>query len=131
MARLNYVQNDQRPALRISLEAGSLPIDVSAVGVSVNAYVRLAGQSALKATLAGVKSTGRRTAVNADTGEWTVSVAAPYNVAGVGGIVLFNPTAACFDTAGQYEIEYEIDWGAGVKQTIYQKDQVNVRAQVG
>lgn len=127
MTRLRYVRNDRLPSLRISLELGSSPVDVSAVGVTVRAHVRVSGSATLKETLTGTKQIGRRTAVDADTGQWTVNTAAPYDVAGVGGIVTFQPSATTFDAAGTYEVEYEIDWGSSIKQTIYATDQVLVR----
>ena len=45
----------------------------------------------------------------------------------MGGIVTFQPSATTFDTAGAYEVEYEIDWGSSIKQTIYATDPVLVR----
>lgn len=131
MARLRYVAGDQRPPLRISLENAGSPIDVSDGGATVRAYIREAGSTTLKDTLTGVKSTGLLTAVDDDTGEWTVDTTAPYDVAGAGGIVLFYPDSGTFDTAGTYQVEYEIDWGSSVTQTIYQVDTVTVRAQIG
>lgn len=131
MSHVNYVQGDSFPVLKVSLESAGAPIDVSAGGTTVRAYVRAKGATALKDTLNCVKSTGRLTAVDDTTGAWTVDVTAPYNVAGVGGIVLFYPSATTFDAAGQYEVEYEIDYGGGVKWTVFVKDLVNVRAQVG
>jgi hypothetical protein len=128
---LRYVQGDSRPAIRVSLELAGAPIDVSAGGTTVRAYIRLVGQTTLKDTLVGTKSTGRLTAVDSDTGAWTVDTTAPYNVAGVGGIVLFNPNPTTFNQAGQYEAEYEIDLGGGIKQTVNKVDRINVRAQIG
>ncbi len=128
MARIRYVRNDQRPGLRVSLELGAAPIDVSAGGVTVRAHVRLKGESAIKASIVGVKSTGRRTACDPDTGEWTVDTSGSWAVPGAGGIVIFQPGADVFDQAAAYEVEYEIDWGGSVKQTIYEVDQVLVRA---
>jgi len=129
MARIKFVRNDQRPGLRISLEKGSSPIDVSAGGTTVRAHVRLAGQSAIKATIDGTKSSGRRTGFDTDTGDWIVSTASPWDVAGAGGIVIFFPDATVFDQAGEYQVEYEIDWGPIVgKQTVYETDTVLVRA---
>lgn len=128
MARIRFVRNDQRPALRVSLELGAAPIDVSGVGVSVRAYVRLKSESTVKATMVGIKSTGRRTAIDPDTGAWTVDTSGGWATPGAGGIVIFQPSADVFDQAGAYEVEYEIDWGGGIKQTIFEIDQVQVRA---
>lgn len=131
MAVLQYVQGDSRPAIRVSLEEAGAPIDVSSGSITVRAYIRSVGSTTLKDTLVGTKSTGLLTAVDADTGAWTVNASAPYDVAGVGGIVLFYPNPTTFDAAGQYEAEYEIDRGGGVKQTVNQVDRINVRAQIG
>lgn len=131
MAHLKYVQGDSLPQLKVSLESAGSPIDVSSGSITVRAYVRKAGETGLKATLGGVKSTGRLTSVDEETGAWTVDVTAPYNVAGVGGIVLFPPTPTTFDESGQYEVEYEIDYGSGSLWTVFVKDIVTVRPQVG
>ncbi len=131
MAVLQYVQGDSRPAIRVSLEEAGAAIDVSSGSITVRAYIRVVNSATVKDTLVGTKSTGRLTAVDDETGAWTVNVAAPFNVAGVGGIVLFNPSPSTFNLPGVYEAEYEIDYGGGVKQTVNRVDRINVRAQIG
>lgn len=131
MAVLRYVQGDSRPYIRVSLEESDTAIDVSSGSITVRAYIRAVGSTTLKDTLVGAKSTGRVTAIDCDSGAWTVNESAPFNVAGVGGIVLFSPSLTTFDTPGQYEIEYEIDRGGGIKQTVFEVQKINVRAQIG
>lgn len=129
MSTIRYVAGDRRPYLRISLESGSSPVDVSAGGVTISAYVRVSGSTTIKDTLTGAKTAGRLTSVDANTGEWTVNTAAPWTVAGSGGIVTFAPSATTFNASGTYEVEYEINWGSGILQTVYAVDKVLVRDQ--
>jgi hypothetical protein len=125
----DYVQGDTKPPLRRSIAHAGKPVDLSTA--TVRAYVRIAGQPTIKETLVGVLSTGRLISVNDETGEWTVDTAPPYNVAGVGGIVAFNPTTTTFDVADSYELEIEIDYGAGQKQTVQKVERLRVRPQIG
>jgi hypothetical protein len=131
MSTINYVQNDSRPALRVRLHAGKVidgaqPIDLT-TALSVVAYVTLKGQ--LKDTLVGELTPGNLVSVDKKTGLWEVDEAAPYNVNGKGGIVVFPPNKTTFDKVGLYSIEYEIRWPGDATQTIFDTDQVNVRAQ--
>lgn len=126
MALLHYVQGDTDPPIRTSLELSGSPIDVSAGGVTVRAHIRVLGQTTLKATLIGTKSTGLLTTVDEDNGAWTVDTNPPYNVAGFGGIVLFSPLPTTFDLVGMHEAQYEIDYGGGRKLTILKTDRIKV-----
>lgn len=132
MSTINYVQNDQRPPLRVRLHNGKIadgatPIDVSYSGVTVRAHVKFNG--VLKESLVGQKMSGHLLSVDRRTGIWEIDTNAPYNVPGIGGIVVFPPSATTFDTPGTYEVEYEIDYGSGVTQTVFKTDIVNVREQ--
>lgn len=128
MSTIRYVQGDQRPALRLRLQsADGSPIDISAFGIVVRAHVRFDGQ--FKETILGSRVSGTVVSVDRRTGAWEVDTTPPYDLPGKGGIVVFMPTPTTFNQPGDYEVEYEIDWGSGVKQTVYQADRVNVREQ--
>lgn len=136
MSTINYVRNDRLPALWVALTLPGIdantpgdPIDVSDAGVTVRAHVTTKSTGVLKESLVGTKTTGKVTGYTG-TGSRrrpTVSTDAPYDTAGKGGIVQFFPSATTFDTEGDYEAEYEITWGDGKKQTVYEKDTIKVR----
>lgn len=122
MSRLKVVQDDT-PDIQLDLtdEFGA-PVDVSDAGVTVSLKVRPSG-GALKATVACTKQTGLRLT------DGSITTAAPYNVAGVGGRVVASCPANVFDAPGAYEAEVEITSNGGATiRTVYSILRISVRA---
>lgn len=103
--RIKLVQGDNLPYIRLTLKhATGLPIDVS--GADVNMYFRAKGSSTILSTIVCTKPNG-----------------------GSDGKVIFNFSGNTLDVdPGYYEGEIEIDF-SGVKQTVYDTLQFQVRAQ--
>lgn len=103
--RIKLVQGDNLPYIRLTLRhSNNTPIDVT--GATVVLYFRAAGSTEILSTIPCTAPNG-----------------------GEDGVVVFNFPGSTLDVdAGYYEGEIEIDFD-GVKQTVYNTLQFQVRAQ--
>ena len=103
--RIKLVQGDTLPYIRLTLKhANGEPMDVSAA--TVRMYFREKGTTQILSTIICTKPNG-----------------------GSDGIVVFNFYGSTLDVSpGYYEGEIEVDY-SGLKQTVYNTLQFQVRAQ--
>lgn len=135
MSTIQYVRGDTLPALWVALTLAPLsanlpgdPIDISAGGVTVRAHIVYKETGLLKQSIVGSKVTGRVIGFEGSLRKRpVVSTDAPYDAIGKGGIVQFFPDITTFDVAGEFEVEYEITWLDGKKQTVFKRDSIVVR----
>lgn len=121
MSTIKIVRGDTRPTIIASLtdKATGLPVDLT--GATVKMYLRQVGQTTLKDTLTGTLLLGKRE----DDG--SIDTDPPYNIAGAGGRVQFQPGATTFNTAGRFEGEFEVTFSDGGISTTYDKQKFLVR----
>jgi hypothetical protein len=88
------------------------PVDVSAGTTVVKLRVRARGTTTPVVEIVCIKQTGK---VELDG---SINTAAPYDVAGRGGRVVADCAASVFPTAGIYEGEVVVEFGATNRKTI-------------
>lgn len=116
--RIKLVRNDTRPPIVVQLSDSVTddPIDLT-TATAVRLKFRAQGADDLTATLVGTILPGR---VDEDG---VIDNTSPYDVAGVGGRVVFNwigtPLALAGDP-GNYEGEIEITYTDTTVQTVYE-----------
>lgn len=131
MAKHKLVQHDTLPQINLSItdEVTGAPIDLSDPATIIQCFFKAAGPDApLKDTLLLAKLPGRVTSIDEDTGAQTVTLNPPWDTPGRGGrcAIQWGPTT--LDTVGKFTGEVQVTFGAGGKQTVYQREQFDVRA---
>ncbi|MBT9168201.1 MAG: hypothetical protein DDT19_01546 [Syntrophomonadaceae bacterium] len=109
MEVLTLVQNDRRPVVRLRLtdsHTGGL-LDLSSPVTTVRAMLRAAGSTILKETIPMTKPNG-----------------------GIDGVVEIPWSAVSLDTAGDFEVEVEINFN-GITHTVYDVISLKIRPQFG
>jgi hypothetical protein len=124
---INHVQGDLRPKRVVTLtDENDNPVDLTIGGISyVQMHMREIGSDVKKATVPCTMLSG---IVQPDG---TVNYAAPYDVAGKGGRLQIEWTAAAVDTPGSYEGEFELVFGLGDTQTTFKKTTITIREAIG
>lgn len=125
-SKIRLVQGDTRPQLILSLtdERTKLPIDLSGAQTTIRFLFREAGADTVKAIMPCYPVAGYQDPVTGD-----VSYDPPYDTAGVGGRAAMNWSADALDTAGEFEGEVEVTFGATGIQTAYEILKFTVREQ--
>lgn len=123
MAIIKLVQGDTKPTLLVDVKDANtgLPIDISTSTTRLK--TRMAGDSATKETLVGTLLPG----LTAPDG--SVSVVAPYDVAGFGGRVGFSWSPTSLNTAGDMLGEVEVTFADASIQSVYEVLKFKVREQ--
>lgn len=112
--RIKLVQGDTRPQIKVVLLDEETGVPLSLVGATAVLKFRALGADTLQASVPGILATGFE---NADG---TINTAAPYNVAGAGGRVIFIWAEGDLDCEpGDYEGEIEVTFSDGTVQTVY------------
>lgn len=109
---IKLVQDDTKPSVYVSLKDPETLEVLDCSGATALLHFRPVGGT-LKASVPGVLLTG----YVEDDG--TVTVTAPYDVAGAGGRVRFDWRAGDLDTAGHFEGEVEITFADATQQTAF------------
>lgn len=125
MQRLNIVTGDT-PQITFSLtdKVTGAPIDLSDAQTVVNFKVRLRGTLPPSAEIECTKLPGR------EISPGVVSETPPYDVDGAGGRCRADCDANVFDTAGEWEAEVEVVFGASAQvMTVYDLVRITVREQ--
>ena len=127
--KFKMVQNDQMPDVWLSLtdDITKDPIDLSDVGTSVHAHVKLVGDKTIKADLVCDKLPGVVIAVDEDTGAQTISMVPPYDTPGRGGRCAIVWEQDTLDVAGTYQVEISVQFVDGRTMTWYDLLQFLVR----
>lgn len=121
--KIKLVRGDTGPQIKVVVtDQFSVPVDIS--GATVRLRFRASGSAPLLATLLGTLVAGLE---NADG---SITSTAPYNIAGVGGRVVFSWGANdLLVPAGAYEGEIETTFAGGTVQTVYDLLKFSVREQ--
>jgi len=125
--KIKLVKGDTRPQLKVVVrdEGTKEVIDISGA-TSVRLLFRQAGSEVLQATLTGTLLTGF------EEEDGTITTSAPYDVAGVGGRVVFPWSAGDLDCdPGQYEGEIKVTFADSTMQTVYEALKFVVRDRFG
>lgn len=117
--RLRLVAGDTPAISLLVTDADGRPVDISTA--TVRMYVRVAGASAIKATVVATPLPGRESSTGA------VNLAPPYHVAGKGGRAVCVCPSTVFDVAGAYEAEVETTFSDATVRTAYQIIRITVR----
>lgn len=121
--KIKLVQGDTRPQIRFSLTDDTTGQVIDITGSTVYMKFRAVGSDTILFTRTGTLIPG----IILEDG--SVSTAAPYNIAGSGGLVVFTFAAGNLDIEpGPYEAELEVVFGDGGVQTVYQLQKFIVRA---
>lgn len=130
MAKHRLVQHDTRPQIDLSLtdEVTGLFIDLSNPATVIRCYLKQKGATALKETLICAKLPGKVTSIDDETGAQRVSYAPPFDVDGAGGRCAIQWSSTSLNTVGQFTGEIEITFPDGTKQTVYKREEFDIRA---
>lgn len=117
---VKLVRNDTRPRTFSLLDGNGAALDIN--GATVLFKLRAAGSSVVKATNPCTLLSGRLMEDGV-----TVDTTPPYNTAGAGGRVRVDWTPTALDTAGEYQGEFEVTYGDGSVETVYELVKVTIR----
>jgi hypothetical protein len=120
--KIKLVQGDSRPQIKATLtdETTGAVIDIS--GSTVRLRMRAVGSTTILATVLGTLVAGL------ENDDGSITTAAPYNVPGFGGRVVFIWGANDLNVdAGEYEGEIEVTFADGSIQTVYDLLKFKVR----
>ena len=115
MARqIKLVRGDTRPQPKVVIRNEDTRAEVSVVGAVATMFFRSLGDRVLRSTIVGTLLAGR------ELPDGTVDLAAPFNVPGAGGRVVFVwPVGALSVEAGDYEGEIKVAFADGTTQTVF------------